>query len=78
MACGPVCWSTISAPSTSTPGSWWVLTAIRSAWHWTSDPPLSLPKLRSVIEALPDTIYRAKGVVYLEELPSLRIVLQMV
>jgi len=49
-----------------------------STWHWTSDMPLSLPKLRSVIEALPDTIYRAKGIVYLEELPSHRIVLQMV
>ena len=49
-----------------------------STWHWTSDMPLSLPRLRSVIEALPDTIYRAKGIVHLEEMPSHRIVLQMV
>jgi len=49
-----------------------------ATWHWTSDQPLSLPKLRSAIEGLPDTIYRAKGIVYLEELPSHRIVLQMV
>jgi G3E family GTPase len=49
-----------------------------SSWHWTSDRPLSLPKLRSVLEALPDSIYRCKGIVYLEELPTYRIVLQMV
>jgi G3E family GTPase len=49
-----------------------------STWHWTCDRPLSLPRLRSVFEALPDTIYRAKGIVYIEELPSYRIILQMV
>ena len=49
-----------------------------STWYWTGDQPLSLPGLRSVIEALPDTVYRAKGIVYLEELPSHQIVLQMV
>ena len=49
-----------------------------STWHWTSDKPLSLPRLRSVIETLPDTIYRLKGLAYLEEFPSHRIVLQMV
>ena len=49
-----------------------------STWHWTSDYPLSLPKLRSVLETLPDTVYRAKGIVYLEELPMYRIVMQMV
>ena len=46
--------------------------------HWTSDAPLSLPKLRSALEALPDTIYRAKGIVYLEELPTHRVAMQMV
>jgi G3E family GTPase len=49
-----------------------------SSWHWTSDRPLSLPKLRSVLEALPDSVYRCKGIVHLEELPTYRIVLQMV
>jgi G3E family GTPase len=49
-----------------------------ATWHWTSDQPLSLPKLRSAIESLPDTIYRAKGIVRLEELPSHQVVLQMV
>jgi G3E family GTPase len=49
-----------------------------STWHWTSDRPLSLPKLRAVFESLTDTVYRAKGFVYLEELSSYRVVLQMV
>ena len=49
-----------------------------ATWHWTNDQPLSLPKLRSAIEDLPDTIYRVKGIVYLEELPSHQVVLQMV
>ncbi len=49
-----------------------------SRWHWTCDRPLSLPKLRSLFERLPETIYRAKGVVYLEELPQYRVVLQKV
>jgi G3E family GTPase len=49
-----------------------------TTWHWTSDQPLSLPKLRSAIEALPATIYRAKGIIYLEEMPSHKVVFQMV
>jgi len=49
-----------------------------AAWHWTSDHPLSLPKLRSALETLPDTVYRCKGIVNLEELPAYRYVLQMV
>ncbi|MGB5296573.1 MAG: GTP-binding protein, partial [Thermoanaerobaculia bacterium] len=49
-----------------------------STWHWTSDQPLSLPKLRAALEALPGTVYRAKGIVYLEELPAYQIAVQMV
>jgi G3E family GTPase len=49
-----------------------------ATWHWASDQPLSLPKLRSAIEGLPDSIYRAKGIVHLEELPSHQVVFQMV
>jgi len=47
-------------------------------WDWTSDSPLSLPRLRSTLEILPDTVYRCKGIVHIEELPVLRYVLQMV
>jgi len=49
-----------------------------STWHWISDQPLSLPKLRAALEALPDTVYRAKGIVHLEELPTYQIAMQMV
>jgi G3E family GTPase len=49
-----------------------------STWSWTCDRPLSLPKLRSVLEQLPEAVYRCKGIVYLEELPAFRYVLQMV
>jgi G3E family GTPase len=49
-----------------------------TTWSWTSDLPLSLPKLRSVLEQLPETVYRCKGVIHLEEIPIARHVLQMV
>lgn len=49
-----------------------------STWHWRSDRPLSLTKLRAVVSALPDTTYRAKGFVQLEELPQYRTAFQMV
>ncbi len=49
-----------------------------AAWQWTSDRKLSLPKLRAAFECLPEGVYRAKGIVYLEELPGYRVVLQMV
>ena len=48
------------------------------SWSWTSDEPLSMTQLRLVLERLPDTIYRCKGVVQLEEMPMTRYVLQMV
>jgi len=49
-----------------------------TTWHWTCDRPLSLPKIRAAFEKLAETVYRAKGIVYLEELPAYRMVLQMV
>ena len=49
-----------------------------TSWHWKDDQLLSLPKLQAVLDRLPDTIYRVKGIVYLEELPEFRVVLQMV
>jgi G3E family GTPase len=49
-----------------------------STWHWTSERPLSLPRLRSLIETLPDTVYRLKGIVFVEEMPSHQVVMQMV
>jgi G3E family GTPase len=49
-----------------------------ATWDWTIDSPLSLPRLRSTLETLPDTVYRCKGIVYIEELPVFRYILQMV
>jgi G3E family GTPase len=49
-----------------------------SSWDWTNDSPLSLPKVRSALETLPDAVYRCKGILYVEELPAYRYVLQMV
>lgn len=49
-----------------------------TTWHWTSDRPVSLPRIRAVFEDLPESVYRAKGVILLEELPEYRVVLQMV
>lgn len=49
-----------------------------SSMSWMCDRPLSLLKLRSVFELLPETIYRAKGVIYLEELSEYQVILQKV
>jgi len=49
-----------------------------TSWSWRSDQALSLPKLRSALERLPETVYRCKGVVQIEEMPLNRYVLQMV
>jgi G3E family GTPase len=49
-----------------------------SSWDWAGDLPLSLPKVRSALERLPDAVYRCKGILYVEELPGYRYVLQMV
>ncbi|MGB5214709.1 MAG: CobW family GTP-binding protein [Anderseniella sp.] len=47
-------------------------------WHWSCREKLSLPKLQAVLDNLPTTIYRAKGLFYTEELPVFRVVLQLV
>ena len=49
-----------------------------TTWHWTDDRPLSLHRLRLVFDELPNTVYRAKGIVYLEDLPAYQVILQMV
>jgi G3E family GTPase len=46
-------------------------------WHWTSDSPVSLSGLREVIESLPTSVYRAKGVIQLREYPQYSVELQL-
>lgn len=47
-------------------------------WDWQSDVPLALSEFRRVITQLPKLVFRAKGVVYLQEVPDRRVVLQLV
>jgi len=49
-----------------------------ATWSWRSDHALSLPRLREALAALPETVYRCKGVIQIEEMPLNRYVLQMV
>ena len=49
-----------------------------TTWSWKSDRALSLPGLRSALEQLPESVYRCKGVIQIEEMPLNRYVLQMV
>ncbi len=49
-----------------------------STWSWTTDQPLKLKLLRKAIENLPVTIFRAKGIAYMEDVPDRRAVLQVV
>ena len=53
-------------------------TLVFSTWSWTADKPLSLRALRGIFEELPKSIYRAKGVIQLQEMPDNRMILQMV
>jgi G3E family GTPase len=51
---------------------------IFSTWNWQTDQPLSAKALKRMIEHLPETIYRAKGLFYLVDSPDKRAVLQVV
>ncbi len=47
-------------------------------WHWFSERPLSLRKLRRTLGQLPPQIYRAKGFLHLADAPEERAVLHLV
>ncbi len=47
-------------------------------FHWSSNRPMSFTCLKKLVEAFPDEIYRAKGIVHLEELSRYRVSFQMV
>jgi len=49
-----------------------------STWSYETDQPLALEALRETMRKLPGTIYRAKGVVYTNDAPQRRVVLQVV
>jgi G3E family GTPase len=45
-------------------------TLVFNTWSYTTDKPLSHQAVRHAVRTLPATIYRAKGFVYLYEIPS--------
>ena len=49
-----------------------------ATWSWQHHQPVSLPALQRVVDGLPSTIYRGKGVVYLHGQPETQWVLQIV
>jgi len=49
-----------------------------STWSYESDRPVSLDALRKMAKKLPGSIYRCKGVIYTDEAPERRAVLQVV
>ncbi len=51
---------------------------IFETWSWQSDQPLSTKALKRMVDSLPETIYRAKGIFYFVESPDQRGVLQVV
>ena len=53
-------------------------TLVYSSWSWTHNAPLSLQALKRVINTLPNSIFRCKGVVYAQEIPHRRVILQVV
>ncbi|NDJ84497.1 MAG: GTP-binding protein [Chloroflexi bacterium] len=49
-----------------------------STWSWQTDEPLSLKALQRATKALPASIYRAKGILYIKDSPNKQGVLQVV
>lgn len=53
-------------------------TLVYSTWSWECDAPLAMDRLRDVLETLPLTVYRAKGIFHISEYADNRCVFQMV
>lgn len=51
---------------------------VYSTWSWTATTPLKLDCLRDVLDRLPTTVFRAKGIIHLAEYPDDRCVFQLV
>ncbi len=49
-----------------------------NTWNWTSDQPFSMDSVQALVDKLPQTIYRAKGIVYIRDYPDSRFILQIV
>jgi G3E family GTPase len=53
-------------------------TLIFSTWSWRSSQPVSFRALQRMVNRLPETIYRAKGIFFLADAPDQKGVLQVV
>lgn len=49
-----------------------------STWSWFEDKPLCFEAIYEAFKTLPISVYRGKGILYLNEVPNKRVVLQMV
>jgi G3E family GTPase len=49
-----------------------------NTWNWSSDQPFSMESVQALVDKLPATIYRAKGIVYIQDYPDSRFILQIV
>jgi G3E family GTPase len=45
-------------------------TLVYSTWNWRSEQPISLDKFREFVNSIPKTVYRSKGVLYLQDIPQ--------
>ncbi len=53
-------------------------TLVFNTWHYETDEPLVYEALCDAVDALPTTIFRAKGIVYLKEAPDRKALMQVV
>jgi G3E family GTPase len=53
-------------------------TLVFNTWHYKTDEPLVYEALCDAVDALPTTIFRAKGLVYLKEAPDRKTVMHVV
>jgi len=49
-----------------------------STWTWRSAKPFTVESIQTLVASLPPSIYRAKGVVYLQDFPEARFIFQIV
>jgi len=53
-------------------------TIVFETWHWQTEQSVSYQALKRTIDKLPDSIYRAKGLFYLNDFPQQRALVQIV
>ncbi len=49
-----------------------------NTWNWSTNEPFSMDSVQALVDKLPNTIYRAKGFIYLRDYPDNRFILQIV